>query len=89
MKGKATKKVSSLDRDTLKAEYARAELGKGVRGKYFHWCNNGTNVDVVVLSPDVADAFPDSKSVNTALRSAMRKEPARIPRSAKSRRAPG
>jgi hypothetical protein len=39
---------------------------KGVRGKYATRYQAGTNV--VLLSPDVAEYFPDERSVNTALR---------------------
>ena len=42
------------------------DFSQGVRGKYAGQCAEGTNV--VVLSPDVAAAFPDSESVNNALR---------------------
>lgn len=42
------------------------DFGQGVRGKYAQRYAEGSNV--VVLSPDVADAFPDSASVNRALR---------------------
>jgi hypothetical protein len=38
----------------------------GVRGKYAKRFSEGTNV--VVLAPDVAKLFPDSESVNRALR---------------------
>ena len=38
----------------------------GVRGKYFQKYQEGTNV--VLLDPDIAQAFPDSASVNAALR---------------------
>lgn len=37
-----------------------------MRGKYYDDCREGTNI--VILDPDVAKAFPDSKSVNQALR---------------------
>lgn len=47
----------------MRAEY---DLGKGVRGKYAEAYAKGTNV--IVLDPDVAAMFPDSKSVNEALR---------------------
>ncbi len=43
------------------------DFGQGVRGKYAQRYAEGSNV--VVLSPDVAEAFPDSASVNRALRS--------------------
>jgi hypothetical protein len=38
----------------------------GVLGKYADQYRRGTNV--VLLDPELADAFPDSKSVNDALR---------------------
>jgi len=38
----------------------------GVRGKYAGRYAEGTNI--VVLDPDVAEVFPDSESVNEALR---------------------
>ncbi len=41
----------------------------GDRGKYTGRYEEGSNV--VVLSPDVAEAFPDSESVNEALRALM------------------
>ncbi len=43
------------------------DFSQGVRGKYAQRYAEGSNV--VVLSPDVAEAFPDSVSVNRALRS--------------------
>jgi len=42
------------------------DFSKGVRGKYVQRFAQGSNV--VVLSPDVAEMFPDSESVNNALR---------------------
>jgi hypothetical protein len=42
------------------------DFSKGVRGKYAKRYDSGTNV--VVLDPDVAAVFPDSASVNRALR---------------------
>ena len=53
---------SSQDAD-IRREY---DFERGVRGKYAQRYAEGTNV--VVLSPDVAKAFPDSASVNKALR---------------------
>ena len=41
----------------------------GDRGKYARRYAEGSNV--VVLSPDVAEAFPSSESVNEALRALM------------------
>ena len=45
-------------------------MRKGIRGKYFENYKKGTNL--VLLSPDVAAAFPDDTSVNEALRSLMK-----------------
>ena len=42
------------------------DFSKGVRGKYADRYAKGSNV--VVLDPDVAEVFPDSESVNKALR---------------------
>lgn len=53
--------------EELRPEYRREELGPGVRGKYFEAYRKGTNL--VLLSPDVAKAFPTEEAVNKALRS--------------------
>ena len=55
--------------DELREEYQRDDLGRGVRGKYLEDYRAGTNL--VLLSPDVAEAFPSEESVNDALRSLM------------------
>ena len=52
--------------DDLRREYDLASLKGGVRGKYYERAMAGTNL--VLLEPDVARAFPDSDSVNRALR---------------------
>ncbi len=46
------------------------DFSKGVRGKYAKRYATGSNV--VVLSPDIAKRFPDSDSVNKALRTLVR-----------------
>ena len=51
-----------VEKEMLK-EY---DFSNGVRGKYAERFAKGSNV--VVLSPDVAKEFPDSESVNEALR---------------------
>ena len=58
------KKAKSED---LRPEYRREDLGPGIRGKYFESYQKGTNL--VLLSPDVAKAFPTEEAVNDALRS--------------------
>ena len=58
------KKQIETERDTdMLDDY---DFSQGVRGKYVQRFAQGSNV--VVLSPDVAEIFPDSESVNTALR---------------------
>ncbi len=57
-------------RDELRREYDLAKLGGGVRRKYASGYEAGTNL--VLLSPDVAEHFPDDRSVNTALRKLIR-----------------
>ena len=47
----------------MRTEY---DFSKGIRGKYAKRFREGTNV--VVLSPDVSKAFPNSEAVNEALR---------------------
>ncbi len=42
------------------------DFSQGVRGKYVERFAQGSNI--VVLSPDIAEVFPDSESVNNALR---------------------
>jgi uncharacterized DUF497 family protein len=46
------------------------DFSGGVRGKYAARFAEGTNL--VALSPDVAEVFPDSKAVNEALRKLAR-----------------
>jgi hypothetical protein len=46
------------------------DLSKGAWGKYYERYAEGTNV--VVLAPDVAAMFPNSESVNEALRVRVR-----------------
>ena len=53
--------------EELRSDYGRSDLGKGVRGKYLGEYQKGTNL--VLLSPDVAAAFPTEEAVNKALRS--------------------
>jgi hypothetical protein len=52
--------------DDLRKEYDFSKLSGGVRGKYVSRFRAGTNL--VLLSPDVAEHFPDEQSVNDALR---------------------
>lgn len=58
--------VAKRRSDDLRPEYDLTRLKGGVRGKYYKRATAGTNL--VLLEPDVARAFPDSNSVNRALR---------------------
>lgn len=62
--------MKKVTKDELRPEYLRNELGPGIRGKYFRSYQEGTNL--VLLSPDVAAAFPTEKAVNDALRSLIK-----------------
>ena len=55
--------------DDLRPEYDFRKMKGGVRGKYVERDRTGTNI--VLLDPDVAQAFPTSEAVNEALRLLM------------------
>jgi hypothetical protein len=64
MKKDTTKKVLKKRRSgDMRAEH---DFSNGIRGKYAGRYDGGTNV--VLLDPELVAAFPDSKSVNDALR---------------------
>jgi len=52
--------------DEMREEYDLSKLKGRVRGKHYEAYQQGTNL--VLLEPDVAEAFPDASSVNEALR---------------------
>ena len=60
---------SKTTRNGIREEY---DFSQGERGKYARRYAQGTNV--VVLDPDVAKKFPNSKSVNASLRKLIRRE---------------
>src|SRR5436190_457822 len=57
--------------DELRPKYIKEEMSRGVRGKYFKQYQAGTNL--VLLEPDVAAAFANSKAVDEALRELLKK----------------
>jgi hypothetical protein len=63
--------MKPAEKDDLREEYPREELGRGVRGKHYDAYNAGSNL--VLLSPDVAEVFRTSEAVNEALRSLIAK----------------
>ena len=82
--------------DDLLPEYDFSSLSGGVRGKYYERYRAGVNL--ALLEPEIAKAFPTDASVNEALRRALRatkalRRPTRLPnkrrqlaRSAKAKR---
>ena len=60
------KEVENEMEDELCPEYDFARMQGGVRGKYVERYRAGTNL--VLLDPDVAQAFPNDVAVNEALR---------------------
>jgi hypothetical protein len=63
-------KKTDRSSDELRPEYDFASMKGGVRGKYAQRIREeGTNV--VLLDPEVADAFPSEASVNEALRGVL------------------
>ncbi len=52
--------------DALRPEYPADLIKSGVRGKYASRYREGTNI--VLVDPDLHKLFPDSESVNRALR---------------------
>ena len=63
------KKASKTSIDDLRPEYD-FDYSKAVRGKYYRrLLKEGSNV--IVLDPEIAEAFHDSASVNEALRSLL------------------
>ena len=82
--------------DDLLPEYDFSSLSGGVRGKYYERYRAGINL--ALLEPEIAKAFPTDAAVNEALRRALRatkalRRPSRLPnkrmqltRSAKAKR---
>ncbi|MEH1814214.1 MAG: hypothetical protein V7K26_14615 [Nostoc sp.] len=60
------KEVENEMEDELRPEYDFAQMPSGVRGKYVERYRTKTNI--VLLAPDVAQAFPNDEAVNEALR---------------------
>lgn len=58
-------KSMSKDKDEMRSEYRREDLGASVRGKYFECFSKGTNL--VLLDDRIAKVFPTAAAVNEAL----------------------
>jgi hypothetical protein len=67
--GFMNREINTEMEDELRPEYDFSQLKGGVRGKYIEHYRAGTNL--VLLDPDVAQAFPTEDAVNEALRLLM------------------
>jgi len=68
--------------DEMRREYDFGSMKGGVRGKYHRRFKKGVNV--ALLEPDLAKAFPTDEAVNEALRTVLRaakalRRPRRLP----------
>ena len=63
--------------DELRPEYDLASLTGRVQGKYYARATAGTTL--VLLEPDVAEAFPNGRAVNRVLRMYLRSERGKLP----------
>lgn len=55
--------------EDMRPEYDMNSLGGKVRGKYYERYLKESNI--VVIDPDLTEAFPNAKAVNDALRAAL------------------
>ncbi len=60
------KPIENRNHGDMRPEYDFASMKGGVRGKHYGEYRKGTNV--ILLKPDVAEAFPTEDAVNEALR---------------------
>ena len=63
------KKTNRILIDEMRPEYDFASMKGGVRGKYVRRARERTNI--VLIEPEVADAFPTEKAVNEALKGVL------------------
>jgi len=64
-----SKTIENEREDNMRVKYDFSQREGGVRGKSAERCKAGTNL--VLLEPDVAEAFPTEADVNSALRLSM------------------
>lgn len=63
------KKTTPILADDLRPEYDFSSMKGGVRGKYVRRMREGTNV--VLIEPEVTEAFPTERAVNEALKGVL------------------
>ena len=81
-----TKKARSRNTDELRKEYNLSELKNPIRGKHYLRATAVSNL--VLLDPDVAQAFPSADAVNAALRLLVSVARAKVRMGKKARREP-
>jgi len=64
------KKANRKSANDMRPEYDFASMKGGVRGKYAKRYRAGTNL--VLLDPELAEAFPTEAAVNNALRAFLK-----------------
>src|SRR5258708_250538 len=64
------KRSKQVQNNGLRDEYDFGPMKGGVRGKYVRRFREGTNI--VLLEPEVAEAFPTEDAVNEALRGVLK-----------------
>ena len=65
-----SKGSSQVQDEDLRPEYDFSSMAGGVRGKYVERYREGVNL--ALLDPEVAEAFPTDDAVNEALRTVLR-----------------
>jgi len=65
-----SKASSRVPDDDLRPEYDFESMSGGIRGKYVERYRAGVNL--ALLDPEVAEAFPTDTAVNEALRTVLR-----------------
>ncbi len=63
------KKTNQVFTDDMRPEYDFASMKGGVRGKYTRRAREGSNI--VLIEPEVTDAFPTEQAVNEALKGVL------------------
>jgi hypothetical protein len=77
------RKAATAAEDVMRREY---DFSGGVRGKYAGRFATGQPVRVVVLAPDVAEAFASTRAVNAALRRVLKERNEAVGSGRRSRR---
>ena len=77
---------AKMTSDELRSEYRREDFGPMVRRKYAVRPKESSNI--IVLDPEIAEAFPNAKAVNDALRGLLELARTSVNRSSPSAETP-